>query len=86
MLTKTAKRLVKGLFHAVGLEVYRRPRDTHQPEHGAASAGEVNQVMPDVSRDDGLQSLVASRVGRPLLRLGGAATLQSLDGICYDLQ
>jgi hypothetical protein len=75
MLTKTAKRIVKGLFHAIGLEVYRRPRDTHQPENGAAPAGEVNQVMPDVSRDEGLQGLVASRVGHPLLRLGGAADL-----------
>ena len=65
MLTKTAKRIVKGLVHAVGLEVYRRPRDTHQPENGAAPAGEVNQVMPDVSRDEGLQDLVASRVGHP---------------------
>lgn len=70
MLTSSAKRVVRGLFHAAGLEVHRRARNSHTPE--IVPSGEVNQVMPDVSEDAGLQKLVATRALTPLVRLGSS--------------
>lgn len=78
MVLTVVKRAVRKAFHSAGLEIHRLPRPDGASE-AAVPQGEVNQVMPDLAADAGLRRLVATRVGAPLVRLGGAADLRAFD-------
>jgi hypothetical protein len=65
------KRSIKKGFYLVGLEVYRRQRES-QGGITSNSETEINQVLPHIAEHPGLQRLIASRVdgSRPVLVLG----------------
>ncbi|PYV49860.1 MAG: hypothetical protein DMG92_09715 [Acidobacteria bacterium] len=70
------KRIFRGLFHAVGLEIYRirpAPPAVQPPEaiqEQAPVLSESNDVIPDLF-DQGLQRLMQARVDCPIALLEG---------------
>ena len=74
------KRIFRGLFHAVGLEIYRirpAPPAVQPPEaiqEQAPVLSESNDVIPDLF-DQGLQRLMQARVDCPIALLGTRSEL-----------